>query len=118
MQHFGAVLTEHQIETHRQAGVIIHKILTDTFSWIREKIDAGTYIDEYAMLQKMQELIRQENIYMDLRHFSVLMNMHVIRDMNQMKMIRKQIREGSRLIIDIAGRFRKRMRYIMMYPGV
>ena len=70
MQHFGAVLTEHQIETHRQAGVIIHKILTDTFSWIREKIDAGTYIDEYAMLQKMQELIRpvgaetllQENI--------------------------------------------------------
>lgn len=41
MQHFGAVLSEHQIETHRQAGVIIHKILTDTFSWIREKIDAG-----------------------------------------------------------------------------
>lgn len=53
MQHFGAVLTEHQIETHRQAGVIIHKILTDTFSWIRENVDAGNYIDEYAMLQQM-----------------------------------------------------------------
>lgn len=25
MQHFGAVLSEHQIETHRQAGIIIHK---------------------------------------------------------------------------------------------
>ena len=29
LQHFGAVLTPHQIETHRQAGVIIHRILSN-----------------------------------------------------------------------------------------
>ena len=136
MQHFGAVLTEHQIETHRQAGVIIHKILTDTFSWIREKIDAGTYIDEYAMLQKMQELIRQENIYSWIREkidagtyideYAMLQKMQELIRQENIYMDSppffgidehacdpgyepnendsKQIREGSRLIIDIAGR--------------
>ena len=104
MQHFGAVLSEHQIETHRQAGVIIHKILTDTFSWIREKIDAGTYIDEYAMLQKMQELIRQENIYMDSPPFFGIDEHTCDPGYEPNENDSKQIREGSRLIIDIAGR--------------
>ena len=40
MQHFGAVLTDAQIETHRQAGVIIHRILEDAFAWIRKNLDA------------------------------------------------------------------------------
>lgn len=104
MQHFGAVLTEHQIETHRQAGVIIHKILTDTFSWIRENIDAGNYIDEYAMLQQMQELIGQENIYMDSPPFFGVDEHACDPGYEPKENGSRQIREGSRLIIDIAGR--------------
>ena len=87
-----------------KAGVIIHKILTDTFSWIREKIDSGTYIDEYAMLQKMQELIRQENIYMDSPPFFGIDEHACDPGYEPNENDSKQIREGSRLIIDIAGR--------------
>ena len=104
MQHFGAVLTEHQIETHRQAGVIIHKILADTFEWIRENIDAGNYIDEYAMLLKMQELIRQENIHMDSPPFFGVDEHACNPGYEPKENGSKQISEGSRLIIDIAGR--------------
>ena len=65
LQHFGAVLTPHQIETHRQAGVIIHRILSNTFSWIRQSLDQGQQIDEWMLLKHMEALISQENIFMD-----------------------------------------------------
>lgn len=104
MQHFGAVLSEEQIETHRQAGEIIHGILSDTFVWIREKINAGCYIDEYAMLQKMQELIAREEIYMDSPPFFGIDEHACDPGYEPKKNGSKQIREGSRLIIDIAGR--------------
>ena len=104
MQHFGAVLSEHQIETHRQAGIILHKILTDTFAWIRENIDVGNYIDEYAMLLKMQELTGQEDIYMDSPPFFGIDEHACDPGYEPKENGSKQICEGSRLIIDIAGR--------------
>ena len=104
MQHFGAVLTEEQIETHRQAGVIIHRILNRTFQWIRENLDTDTYIDEWMMLQKMNELIALEPIHMDSPPFFGI-DEHACDPGYEPKEIGSaQIREGSRLIIDIAGR--------------
>ena len=104
MQHFGAVLTEHQIETHRQAGVVIHRILDDTFAWIRENIDYGNYIDEYAMLQKMKQLIDGEKIYMDSPPFLGVDEHACDPGYEPEESGSKQICEGSRIIIDIAGR--------------
>ena len=37
MQHFGAVLTEAQIESHRKAGVIIHRILDEILKKKKKK---------------------------------------------------------------------------------
>ncbi len=62
------------------------------------------YIDEYAMLQKMQELIRQENIYMDSPPFFGIDEHACDPGYEPKENGSKQIREGSRLIIDIAGR--------------
>ena len=104
MQHFGAVLTEHQIETHRQAGVVIHRILDDTFAWIRENINYGNYIDEYAMLQKMKQLIDGEKIYMDSPPFLGVDEHACDPGYEPEESGSKQICEGSRIIIDIAGR--------------
>lgn len=104
MQHFGAVLSERQIESHRQAGVIIHRILDRTFSWIRTNINEGNYIDEYGMLQEMMRLIDQEPIYMDSPPFFGI-DEHACDPGYEPEAVgSKQIREGSRLIIDIAGR--------------
>ena len=104
MQHFGAVLTEEQIETHRQAGVIIHRILDHTFQWIRENLDSGTYIDEWMMLQKMKELIAQEPIHMDSPPFFGIDEHACDPGYEPEEIGSSQIKEGSRLIIDIAGR--------------
>lgn len=104
MQHFGAVLTEEQIETHRQAGVIIHRILDRTFQWIRENLNHGTYIDEWIMLQKMKELIAQEPIHMDSPPFFGIDEHACDPGYEPSETGSAQIREGSRLIIDIAGR--------------
>lgn len=104
MQHFGAVLTEEQIETHRQAGVIIHRILDRTFRWIRENLDCGNYIDEWMMLQKMKELIAEEPIHMDSPPFFGIDEHACDPGYEPEKNGSAQIKEGSRLIIDIAGR--------------
>ena len=104
MQHFGAVLTEEQIETHRQAGVIIHRILNRTFQWIRENLDSGTYIDEWMMLQKMKELISLEPIHMDSPPFFGIDEHACDPGYEPEETGSSQIKEGSRLIIDIAGR--------------
>ena len=104
MQHFGAVLTPEQIETHRQAGVIIHRILDNTFSWIRSNLDAGNYIDEWALLQQMKKCIAQENIYMDTPPFFGVDDHASNPGYEPEETGSYQIKEGSRLIIDIAGR--------------
>ena len=104
MQHFGAVLTDAQIETHRQAGVIIHRILEDAFAWIRKNLDAGQYIDEWMLLQHMEETIAREPIYMDSPPFFSIDDHASDPGYEPKPQGSRQIREGSRLIVDIAGR--------------
>lgn len=104
MQHFGAVLTEEQVETHRQAGVIIHRILADAFAWIRESLDAGRYIDEWMLLQHMNATIAREPIYMDSPPFFGIDDHAADPGYEPKPQGSRQIREGSRLIVDIAGR--------------
>lgn len=107
LQHFGAVLTEEQIESHRQAGVIIHRILDETFRWIRQSLNENTYIDEWMLLQKMQELIAREPIHMDSPPFFGIDEHACDPGYEPSPQGSKPIRENSRLIIDIAGRLPK-----------
>lgn len=104
LQHFGAVLTEEQIESHKQAGVIIHRILDNTFRWIRTNLDAGKVIDEWMMLEEMQRLIAQEPIFMDSPPFFGIDEHACNPGYEPSPHGSKRIQEGSRLIIDIAGR--------------
>lgn len=104
LQHFGAVLTEAQIESHRQAGVIIHRILDQTFSWIRSNLDAGNFIDEWMLLQEMNRIIRLEPIHMDTPPFFGIDEHGCDPGYEPGETGSKPIQEGSRLIIDIAGR--------------
>ena len=104
MQHFGAVLTEAQIESHRQAGVIIHRILDETFSWIRQQLNAGIYLDEWLLLQHMKEIIAQQPIYMDSPPFFGIDDHAANPGYEPEPEGSYQIKEGSRLIVDIAGR--------------
>lgn len=64
----------------------------------------GNYIDEYAMLLKMQELTGQEDIYMDSPPFFGIDEHACDPGYEPKENGSKQICEGSRLIIDIAGR--------------
>ena len=104
LQYFGAVLTQGQIESHRQAGVIIHRILERTFAWIRESIDAGRRIDEWLLKKEMDRLIDQEPIYMDSSPFFGVDEHGSDPGYEPTPDTAKVIRNGSRLIIDIAGR--------------
>lgn len=104
MQFFGAVLTKSQIESHRQAGEAIHRILDQTFSWIRSSLNAGIYIDEWMMLKEMERLIAVEGIYMDSPPFFGIDEHACDPGYEPSEHGSAQIREGSRLIIDIAGR--------------
>lgn len=104
MQHFGAVLTDEQIETHRQAGVIIHRILQKTFAWIRENLNAGAYIDEWMLLQQMNRIIAKEPLYMNTPPFFGIDDHACDPGYEPKPEGSRQIKEGSRLIIDIAGR--------------
>lgn len=104
MQHFGAVLNSRQIESHKEAGIIIHRILNQTFAWIRRNLDRGNYIDEWMLLKEMERLIAQEPIYMDSPPFFGIDEHAGDPGYEPKEHGSKQITEGSRLIIDIAGR--------------
>lgn len=104
LQYFGAVLTEEQIESHRQAGVIIHEILNETFSWIRSSLDEGKVINEWQMLLKMKELIAQTPLEMSGPPFFGIDEHGCDPGYEPQEEGSAQIEEGSRLIIDIAGR--------------
>lgn len=104
LQHFGAVLTDAQVESHRQAGVIIHRILEDAFAWIRENLNVGRYIDEWMLLQHMEETIAREPIYMDSPPFFGIDDHAADPGYEPESQGSRQIKEGSRLIVDIAGR--------------
>lgn len=106
MQNFGAKLTENQIESHKQAGIIIHKILDNAFKWIRKNIDNNQVITEYDLLNEFKNLINQEKeIEMDTPFFGVDEN---ARDpgYEPKPESSKIITEGSRLIVDISGRLK------------
>lgn len=104
LQHFGAVLTDEQIESHKQAGRIIHRILDQTFAWIRTSLNAGNAINEWMLLQEMQRLIAQEPIYMDSPPFFGIDEHACNPGYEPSPQGSRPIQEGSRLIIDIAGR--------------
>lgn len=104
MQHFGAVLTDSQVESHRQAGVIIHRILEKSFAWIRNSLDKGLAINEWMLLQEMNRLIAAEPIYMDSPPFFGIDEHACDPGYEPDGYGSKPIQEGSRLIIDIAGR--------------
>lgn len=104
MQHFGAVLSNEQIETHRQAGVIIHRILDKSFKWIRDSLDEGKYIDEWMLLQEMKRIIAEEPIFMNTPPFFGVDEHAADPGYEPEEKGSKQIKEGSRLIVDIAGR--------------
>lgn len=104
MQHFGAVLTDAQIESHRQAGIIIHQILDDAFAWIRRQLNDGVYIDEWMLLQHMEETIAKLPIYMDSPPFFGIDDHAANPGYEPKPEGSYQIKEGSRLIVDIAGR--------------
>ncbi len=104
LQYFGAVLTEEQIESHRQAGVIIHRILDKTFAWIRQNLNEGNEINEWMMLLEMERLIAAEPIHMDSPPFFGIDEHACDPGYEPSPSSSKPIREGSRLIVDIAGR--------------
>jgi Xaa-Pro aminopeptidase len=104
LQHFGAVLTDAQVESHRLAGIIIHRILDQTFDWIRTSLNEGHEINEWMMLRKMEELISREPIYMDAPPFFGIDAHACDPGYEPTAENSSSIREGSRLIIDIAGR--------------
>lgn len=104
LQHFGAVLTDGQIESHRQAGVIIHRILGQAFRWIRDSLNQGLLIDEWMLLQEMKRTIAREPIYMDSPPFFGIDEHGCDPGYEPKEKGSKPIKEGSRLIIDIAGR--------------
>ena len=104
LQYFGAILTDEQIESHRQAGIIIHRILNNTFAWIRQNLNTGNAIDEWMMLQEMERLIAAEPIHMDSPPFFGIDAHACDPGYEPRPTDSKPIREGNRLIIDIAGR--------------
>ena len=107
MQHFGAVLTDGQIESHRQAGVIVHRILDKTFEYIRGCVDAGEELNEYMLLQKMQQLIAAEpDLHMDSPPFFGVDDHAADPGYEPDEQGGYPIREGSRLIIDFAARLK------------
>ncbi|MBR4955084.1 MAG: aminopeptidase P family protein [Clostridia bacterium] len=107
MQHFGAVLTDGQIESHRQAGVIVHRILDKTFEYIRACVDAGEELNEYMLLQKMQQLIAAEpDLHMDSPPFFGVDDHAADPGYEPDEQGGYPIREGSRLIIDFAARLK------------
>ncbi len=104
MQHFGAILTDEQISSHKQAAVIIHRILDEAFSWIRQSINNKVYIDEWALHQKFEELVKSENIYMDSPPFFGIDDHASDPGYEPKSTGSYEIKEGSKLIVDIAGR--------------
>ncbi len=104
LQHFGAVLTPEQVESHRQAGVIVHKIMDETFRWVRQSLEEGLSINEWDMLKKMKALIDREGIILDGPPFFGVDDHASDPGYEPKAQGSYPIREGSRLILDFAAR--------------
>lgn len=107
LQYFGAVLTKEQIQTHREAGVRIHRVLTGAFEWIRGRLDSHVYTDEWLLLNELKRRSEAEGLMMDEPPF-LGVDAHMADPAYEPAPEgSSEIKEGSRLIIDIAGRLKQ-----------
>lgn len=104
LQYFGAVLTLQQVESHIKAGEYIHKILQEAFAWLRASLDAGQPVDEWLLLQKLKELIGTTPLVMEEPPFLGVDEHAADPGYEPVRGQCKSISDGSRLIIDIAGK--------------
>lgn len=104
LQHFGAVLTPEQVDSHRRAGVVVHRIMDETFSWIRRSLDDGVSVNEWDMLEKMKALIAREGVISDGPPFFGVDDHASDPGYEPGPEGSYPIREGSRLILDFAAR--------------
>lgn len=104
LQYFGAVLTKKQIDSHIRAGEFIHQILDDAFLWLRSQIDSGQQADEWLLLQKLKALIKETPLVMEEPPFLGVDEHASDPGYEPVQGKCKAICEGSRLIIDIAGK--------------
>lgn len=105
LQHFEAVLNREQIETHAEAGRRIHRVLDESFLWIRCCLNQGLKIGELEFEQRIFELFQREGLEADGRSIFFGVDEHgADPGYEPTPATAKEIREGSRLIIDISGR--------------
>lgn len=104
LQYFGAVLTQKQVESHIQAGKYIHDILRTAFAWVRERLDNEAPVDEWLLLQKLQALIQKTPLTMDTPPFLGVDEHASDPGYEPLEGDCRPIVDGSRLIIDIAGK--------------
>ena len=57
-QRFEAVLSPAQIESHRAAGRALLRARDGIYTWLREQLQAGADLDEYAVQQEFGRLMR------------------------------------------------------------
>lgn len=108
LQYFGAVLTDAQMETHREAGVRIHRVLDGAFGWIRQRMNRHEYTDEWMLLNELKRRSEEEGLMMEEPPF-LGVDAHMADPAYEpAPKGSAQIREGSRLIIDIAGKLKQK----------
>lgn len=105
LQYFQAVLTEAQLVSHKEAGERIHRVLNQSFAWIRRSLDQGEKIEELGFEQVIFGLFEREGLEADGRSIFFGVDEHgADPGYEPTGQTSREIREGSRLIIDISGR--------------
>lgn len=104
LQYFGAVLTPEQVKSHEEAGIYIHRVLEEALRWIRDELDKDMRIDEWQLLQKIKTLIQKTPLVMDEPPFLGVNEHASDPGYEPSEKNSFEIKEGSRLIIDIAGK--------------
>lgn len=62
VQTFEAVLTPEQLETHRRAGEVVHRIKDQAFALVRQKVRAGEVITPYGVQQFILRRFAEEGL--------------------------------------------------------
>lgn len=104
LQRFGAVLTEKQVESHRLAGLGVHRVLEGVCAWIRQSLDRGERIDEWCLGEKLRQLMDAEGLIGDGPPFFGVDGHAADPGYEPAPQGSREIREGSRLIMDLAAR--------------
>lgn len=107
LQYFGAVLTKKQVESHKEAGIYVHKILDDAFKWLRAQINDHVYVDEWQLLEKLKELTKSTPLVMEEPPFLGVDEHAALPGYEPVQGECKEIKEGSRLIIDFAAKLNR-----------